>query len=137
MREKQNIATVRWLYEESHAKRRVDVPGVEDRAAPGYRFHARAGFPGRTEYRLDEMVDLWADLDATFTEHALEPQGYEAVGPSHVLVTLRQRARLRGSDEWIDDTIYMLWRLDEDGRARETHTFGARAEAVEAAGPAR
>ena len=124
---------VRWAYENTHAKRTVDVPGLEERVAPDYTFHPRRGFLGRPAYRLDEMVDLWADLDATFTDHSLVPQSYEAVGTDRVLVTLRQTALLRGSTQRLTDTIFMLWRLRE-GIAQETWTFTERAEALEAAG---
>jgi hypothetical protein len=129
----ENVETVRWVYEKSYARRTVDVPGIEERVAPDYAFHPRHGFPGRAAYRLDEMVDLWADLDTTFTDHSLLPQSYEAIGSAHVLVTLRQAARLRGSNQWIDDTIYMLWHLVE-GRAQQTWTFADRTPALEAAG---
>jgi hypothetical protein len=128
-----NVETVRWLYEKSHAQRTVDVPGIEERIAPDYSFHPRHGWPGRTVYRLDEMVDLWADLDTTFTDHSLVPQSYEAIGTAHVLVTLRQTARLRGSNQRIHETIYMLWHLAE-GRAQETWTLTDKAQALEAAG---
>ncbi len=69
----ESVEIVRWAYEEGLARRRVDVPGVEERFAPAYRFHPRPGFPGRTVYRLDELPGLWADLDTTFTDHRLVP----------------------------------------------------------------
>ena len=128
----ENVELVRWVYEEGYARRKVDMPGVEDRIAPDYRFHTRSGFPGRTVYRLDEMTALWADLDTTFSDHRLVPQRYEALGRAHVLVTLEQTARLRGSDQRIDQTVYMLWRL-ADGRVSETWTFTDEAEARAAA----
>ena len=84
-------------------------------------------------YRLDEMTALWADIDATFSDHSLVPQSYEAIGSTDVLVTLHQTARLRGSEHRINETIYMLWRLVE-GRADETWTFTDKAKALEAAG---
>jgi hypothetical protein len=130
---KKNVEVVRWAYENSHARRTVDVPGIEERVTPGYTFHPRDGWPGPMAYRLDEMTALWADLDSTFSDHSLVPQSYEAIGSTDVLVTLHQTARLRGSDHRINDTIYMLWRLVE-GRADETWTFTDRAMALEAAG---
>ena len=124
---------VRWVYTNTHAKRTVDVPGAKERVAPDYVFHPRRGFLGRTDYRLDEMVDLWADLDATFTDHSLVPAAYEAIGSAHVLVTLQQTALLPGSDQRLTDTIYMLWHLSE-GRVRETWTFTDETQARAAAG---
>ena len=78
------------------------------------------------------MTALWADLDATFTDHSLVPTQYEAVG-TFVLVTLQQTARALDSDLEINDTIYQLWLLT-DGKVQETWTFTERAEALEAAG---
>jgi hypothetical protein len=60
-------------------------------------------------------------------------QRYEPVGPAHVLVTLRQTARLRGSDQQLTELIYMLWHLVE-GRAQETWTSSVREQALKAGG---
>lgn len=129
----ENVEIVRWLYEEGHAKRTIDVPGVEDRVASDYRFHARPDFPSRPVYRLDQLPEFWADLDSTFDDYSLIPQSYESVGPAHVLVTLRQTARLRGTDQRISELIYMLWYLTE-GAVRETWTATGRTEVLESAG---
>lgn len=128
-----NVDIVRWVYENGHARRTVSVAGAEHRVAPDYRFHPRPGFPGRSAYRLDEMVEFWADFDATFTDYSLIPESYEPVGPDHVLVTLRQTARLEGSEQMLTELIYMLWHLVE-GTVHETWTFVDRDEAIEAAG---
>jgi len=128
----ENVEIVRWLHEQGHARRTVKTPGAEDRVASDYRFHPRPDFPGRSTYRLDEMVRFWADLDATFTDYSLIPQSYEPIGPAHVLVTLQQTARLRGSDQMLSELIYMLWLVE--GKAQETWTYADREEALEAAG---
>ena len=129
----ENVELVRWVYEKSHARRTVDVPGREDRVAVDYRFHTRPDFPGPPAYRLDQMVDLWADLDATYIDYSLVPEGYEPIGPAHVLVTLLETARLRGSDQQIVQHLYMLWRVKE-GRVQETWTSTDREQAVRAGG---
>ena len=79
------------------------------------------------------MVELWADLDATFTDYSLIPESYEPIGPDHVLVTLRQTARLRGSDQRLVESLYMLWQLSE-GKVQETWTFTDRMQALAAGG---
>jgi len=129
----ENVEIVQWLHERGHARRTVEAAGVQDRVASGYVFHPRPGFPGRSAYRLDELVDFWADFDATFTDYSLTPESYEPIGASHVLVTLRQTARLRDSDQMLTEVIYMVWHLDQ-GVAQETWTFIDRSEALEAAG---
>ena len=123
---------VRRIYEEGFARRSVDVPGIKERVAPDYRFHARPGWPGQAVYRLDEMTALWADLDATFTDHTLVPTRYEDLG-SYVLVALHQAARLRDSDHAISQNFLHLWHLS-GGKVQETLSFTDRAEALEAAG---
>ena len=129
----ENVEIVRWVYEEGHAQRTVDILGSEDRVASDYRFHTRPDFPGRSAYRIDQMVELWADLDATFTDYSLIPESYEPIGPDHVLVTLRQTARLRGSDQRLVESLYMLWQLSE-GKVQETWTFTDRMQALAAGG---
>ena len=129
----ENVEIVRFAYEEGHARRTVDVPGLDELVSPDYRFHARPDWPGQSVYRLDEMTALWADLDATFANHSLVPTHYEDMG-AYVLVTLQQTARLRGSDKKINDTIYQLWLLRE-GKVQETWTFTEKADALKAAAP--
>jgi hypothetical protein len=129
----ENVEIVRWLHEEGYARRTVELPGSENRIASDYRFHPRPGFPGRSTYGLDEIVRFWADLDATFTDYSLTPHSYEPIGAAYVLVTLRQTARLRGSDQLLTELIYMLWHLVE-GRAQETWTSTVREQVLEAAG---
>ncbi|MCB0874953.1 MAG: hypothetical protein R2718_13155 [Solirubrobacterales bacterium] len=128
-----NVEIVRWLYEEGHAKRTVDAPGAEDRVAPDYVFHSRPDFPSRPAYRLDQLPEFWADLDATFDDYSLTPLSYEPIGPAHVLVTMEQAARLRGSDQRLSELVYMLWHLT-DGKAKETWTSTVREQVLEVAG---
>lgn len=123
---------VRLAYEEGHARRTVDVPSVEERTSPDYRFHSRPEWPGQSVYSLEELPALWADLDATFTDHSLVPTDYEDLGP-YVLVTIHQTARLRGSETEIDQTLYHLWLVIE-GKIQETRAFAERAEALKSAG---
>jgi hypothetical protein len=129
----ENVGIVRWAYENGFAQRTVDMPGSGDRVAPDYRFHTRPDFPGRSAYRLDQMVELWADIDATFTDYSLTAESYEPIGPAHVLVTVRQATRLRGSDQRLVERLYMLWYLT-DGRVQETWTSADRAEILESHG---
>ena len=129
----ENVEVVRWVYEKGFAQRTVDVPGSEDRMTSDYRFHTRPDFPGPPFYNLDQMVELWADLDSTFIDYSLTPESYEPVGPAHVLVTMSQTTRLRGSDQQIVETLYMLWHLI-DGKAHETWTSTDREQALEAGG---
>jgi hypothetical protein len=129
----ENLEIVRLAYEKGYLNRTADHPEVRGRVADGFRFHARRGFPGRPVYRLDEMTELWADLDATFTDYSLSPESYEALGEEYVLVRLRQSARLRGSNARLDETVYHLWNIS-GGKAVEAWTYGREAEALESAG---
>jgi ketosteroid isomerase-like protein len=129
---RENVEIVRFAYEQVYAQRSTDIPGVRERIADDFRFHLRRGFPGRTVYHRDEMTEVWADLEATFTDYSLTPESYEALG-DYVVVTLHQSARLRGSSQRIDETICHLWHVVA-GKAREGWTFGRKGEALEAAG---
>ena len=125
----EHVQLVRRAYEEGYSRRSVDP--VRDITAAAFRFHMRPGFPGRPSYGADEMTDIWADLEDTFSEYSIAPEAFESLG-RHVLVTLRQNARMRGSDAWIDNTVWHLWDVT-GGILREAWTFDDRAEAVAAA----
>ncbi len=126
------LEIVRLAYEQGYAKRTVDIPALRERLAENFRFYARRGFPGRPVYRADEMPGLWADLDSTFTDYSLSPVDSEVFG-EYVLVTVHQRARLKGSHEWLEETVYHRWHI-EDGKAQTAWTYALKAEALEAAG---
>ncbi len=66
------------------------------------------------------------------SDFSLAADDFEAIG-DYVVVTVKQSARLRGSDARIDDTIYHVWHVP-NGRPRETWGYGSRDEALEAAG---
>ena len=125
-----NVEMVRVAYEVAYAERSVE--GVRDSFAEDFVWHSRPEWPGKATYRVDEMPGLWADLDETFSEFELVPATFEEVADGYVLVTVRQSARLRGSEDRVETTVWHLWRID--GMPREGWVFGERAEALEAAG---
>lgn len=127
----ENVEAVRLAYEVAYARRSVE--DVREAFSEDYVFHARPEFPGRPEYGVDEMTQLWADLDETYTEFSLVPQDFVPTGSEHVLVTVRTSTRLRGSDARIESTAYHLWHVP-DGRPRRTWGYSTRAEALQAAG---
>jgi predicted SnoaL-like aldol condensation-catalyzing enzyme len=126
----ENIELVRAAYREGYQHRTVEP--LRDTVAGDFRFHMRRGWPGRPVYRFDEMTQIWADLDETYSEFRLAPEDYAAVG-DYVLVTIRQSARMRGSDSRVESTIWHVWRIT-DGLVREAWTFDSEKDALEAAG---
>jgi ketosteroid isomerase-like protein len=127
---RENVEIVRRAYEVAYVERSIE--SVRDAAAEDYAFHARTDFPGRALYRLEEVPQLWADLDATYSEYRLVPEEFTPVG-DNVLVTVSQSARLRGSDANVQSTIYHVWQVRE-GKVQATWAYGSRAEALEAVG---
>ena len=131
---RENVELVRRAYEEGYARRSVE--GFSGLFAPGFRFHMRSEFPGvRPWYALEELPQLWADLDETYTDYSLAPADFATFG-AFVLVTLSARARLRGSDAWVDETLFHIWHL-ADGRVLEAWTYGDEQEALDAIRQAR
>ena len=128
-----NLEIVRLAYEKGYMNRTTDFPELRERVSDDFRFHTRAGWPGRTVYGRDEVTEIWADLDATFIDYSLSPEGYDALGEEYVLVRLRQSTRLRGSSERLDETVFHLWQVS-GGKAKEAWTFVREDEALEAAG---
>jgi ketosteroid isomerase-like protein len=127
----ENVEMVRRAYEVGYAARSVEV--LRETFAEDFLFHTRPEFPGGGAYGIDALTELWADLDDTYSEFSLVPVDYTAIG-HHVLVTLRQSTRLRGSDARLENTIYHLVRIN-DGKVAEAWTYVDRERALEAVGP--
>ena len=126
-----NVELVRRAYVESFAQRTVDGP-IRMLMADDFEFHARPEFPSGSVYALDEMTELWADLDATYSDYELVPQDFTALG-DYVVVTIKQSARLRGSELRAEETVFHLWRVS-DGRLQEARGYGDWDAALKAAG---
>lgn len=121
---------VRTAYEVAYVERSVD--GVRDQFAEDFVWHSRPEWPGGRTYAVDEMPELWADLDETYSEFELVPSAFEEIAAGYVLVTLRQSACLRGSETRVNSSTWHLWRIEDV--PQEAWAFGAREAALEAAG---
>ncbi len=126
----ENVEVVRRAYEESYAARSVE--NTRDYVAEDFRFHMRPEWPGRAIYGREQMTEIWAELDQTYSEFSLVPEEYEQLG-GFVLVRLSVSARLRESDARLDQALYHLWEI-RDGKAVAAWGYGDREEALEAAG---
>lgn len=126
----ENVEIVRMAYEVSYAQRSVDV--LRQHFPDDFVFHMRPEFPGRSEYGVDDMSQLWADLDETFTEYQLTPADFTVHG-DYVVVAIDQSALLRASEMRVQETIYHLWHV-VDGQPREAWAYTERQEALEAVG---
>ncbi len=127
---RENVEAVRVAYEVAYVERSVE--NVREAVAEDFVFHSRPEFPGRSRYGLDEMTQLWADLDETHTEFSLVPEEFAPVG-DYVLVTLRQSARMRDSAARLDSPVYHVWHV-QNGKPREAWAYATREEALEAVG---
>jgi ketosteroid isomerase-like protein len=99
--------------------------------ADDFTWHQRAEWPGRPVYRIDELPDLWAELDETYSEFVLEPVEFAEVG-NCVLVKVHTSAPLHASNERIDGVIWHVWQI-VDGRVQNVHVYTERSDALEAA----
>lgn len=122
-----NVKVVRDAYATAYASRSVDQ--VRDNFADDFVWHNRPTWPGRATYTAEEMPQLWADLDETYSEFTLEPVAFTAHG-DYVLVEVAQSARLRDSDAKVSDTVWHLWRV-VDGVPQEGWARGQKQEALE------
>ena len=119
----------------AYARRDVGDEELRRWFRPDFRFHTRPDWPGRGIYAQDEMPELWAELDDTFTEYALEPVRFIDAPPGFELVELRSGATLRGGTERLVEAIFHLWRFEGDLIA-EAWTFRSVEQALVAAGRA-
>jgi ketosteroid isomerase-like protein len=126
----ENVEAVRRAYEVAYPERTVE--NVLDAVDENFVWHQRSEWPGRSLYRMEDMPQLWADLDDTYTEFSLVPEEFAPMG-EYVVVTVRNSARMRASDARIEATLYHVWHV-RDGKAREAWTYSTRAEALRAVG---
>jgi hypothetical protein len=126
----ENVDFIRLAYSEGYAPRSVE--GLRERFAEDFCFHMRPNWPGRPAYGLEEMTELWADLDQTYTEYHLAPVDLVPAG-DRVMVTLSQSARMRGSDARVESTIWHVWEI-RDGKARQAWVLDSETDALEAVG---
>jgi ketosteroid isomerase-like protein len=127
---RENIELVRPAYDVAWPQR--SVAGFQDRFADGFVWRQRVEWPGRSVYGRDEMHELWADLDETFSEYRLVAVDYADAG-EYVVVTVNTSAYLRTSDDRIETTVWHVWRVRE-GLVTEACVYSTRQEALEAAG---
>ena len=126
-----NVDLVRRAYDVAYVERSVE--NVRALASDDWVFHGRPEFPGRQVYRMEEMPEIWADLDETYSEFSLTPEDFTPIGKEHVVVRIKTSARLRGSELRMDATQYHIWHV-QAGKLRETWACNTRQEALEAAG---
>ncbi len=126
----ENVEIVKRLYEESYPTR--DIETVRDSVSEDFRFHMRREWPGRASYGREEMPEIWAELDETYSEYSLVPQEYEHLG-DYVLVTLSVSARMRESDVRLEQALYHVMKVQR-GKVLEAWGFGDKQEALEAVG---
>ncbi len=127
---RENVEIVRLAYDVAYAERSVER--VREKFADDFTWHNRGEFPGRHLFRVDEMPQLWADLDDTYSDFSLVPAEFVAEG-EYVIVTIRMSARPRASNARVEGTIWHVWHV-VDGKPREGWAYGDRREAFEAAG---
>lgn len=123
-----NVETVRLAYEVAFPERSVE--NVRDAVDKNFVWHQRPEWPGRSLYRLEDLPQLWEDLDDTYTEFL--PEVFAPIG-EYVVVTVRISARMRASDARIVGTLYHVWHMRE-GKALEAWTYSTRAQALGAVG---
>jgi ketosteroid isomerase-like protein len=105
------------------------VEGVRDLFADDYKWHQRREWPGRAVYRRDELPELWAELDETYSQFELKPLEFAAVGDC-VLVKVRTSARMRATADRIEAVIWHVWRF-ANGLVTETRVFSDYDEALD------
>jgi ketosteroid isomerase-like protein len=127
---RENIELVRLAYDGTWPLRSVD--GFQDRFADDFTWRQRSEWPGRSIYARDEMPELWADLDETYSEFTLEPVEYAEAG-EYVVVTVNTSAYIRATNDRIEGTVWQVWRI-HDELVAEVCVYSRRRDALEAAG---
>jgi ketosteroid isomerase-like protein len=127
---RENVELVRLAYDVAWPQRSVE--GFQGRFTDDFVWRQRPEWPGRSDFGRDEMHELWAELDETYSEYRLEATEYADAG-DYVVVSVNTSARLRASNDRIEGTVWHVWRL-RDGLVAEACVYSTEAEALEAAG---
>jgi ketosteroid isomerase-like protein len=92
------------------------------------------GWPGQREFTgLDGFYEFFAEWTEPYSEYDQEIQRLEDAGGDRVVAIMRQRARLRESDSWVDLHFALLYTFSE-GLIQRTQVYAPPEEALEAAG---
>ena len=92
------------------------------------------GWPGQRKFTgLDGFYEFFAQWTEPYSEYDQEIQRLEDAGGDRVVAIIRQRARLRESDSWVDLHFALLYTFSE-GLIQRTQVYAPPEEALEAAG---
>ena len=114
-----------------------DPAGVLGFLDPDIESHDFPEMPDAAVYHGPEgFLALIANTLAEFDDFRLEAEEFTAPDEEHVLVSVRQVARGKGSGAEVEAHVVHLWRM-RDGRAVELWLYGSEEEAREALRAAR
>jgi uncharacterized protein len=107
------------------------VEAIMERLAPEFQVRDRETSPDRetTRHGKEGIKQLFDSYMEAFDALRLDPEEFIAAG-DQVVVSLRQRARGKGSGAEVAGRIVHVWRLRE-GAPLELRIFGDKAQALE------
>src|SRR3954451_2685734 len=108
----ENVEAVRRAYDVAFAERNVEK--VLDEVDENFVWHQRPEWPGRSLYRIEDLPQLWADIDDTYADFRLVPEHFAPLG-EYVLVHVRTSARMRATDARVEGTLCHVWHV-RDGK---------------------
>jgi ketosteroid isomerase-like protein len=93
-----------------------------------------SAWPGQPVFHgRDGFIEFFTEWTDAYEEWTQEFESFTDVGDSQVVVTGRQRGRLRGSDSWVALRLGFLYTV-ENGLIMRAEIYGSPEEALEAAG---
>jgi ketosteroid isomerase-like protein len=107
---------------------------LSELVAPDFVWHVGSwsAWAGEPEFQgREEFMEFFAEWTGAYEEWTHEFDAIDA-GNSRVLVTTLQRARLRGSDSWVDMRAAFVYTV-ENGLVRRGDVYATLEEALEAA----
>jgi ketosteroid isomerase-like protein len=114
----------------------TETQRLSDLVSPGLVWHVGSwsAWTGQPEYHgHDGFMGFFAEWTDAYEEWTQEFESIIDAGDRHVVVTARQRGRLRGSDSWVALRAAFLYTV-ENGLLVRADVYASRKEAFEAAG---
>jgi ketosteroid isomerase-like protein len=114
----------------------TETQRLSDLVSPDLVWHVGSwsAWTGQSEFHgHDGFKEFFAEWTAAYEEWTLEAESIIDAGERHVVVTARQRGRLRGSDSWAELRAGLLYTV-ENGLLVRADIYASPEEALEAAG---
>lgn len=128
-----NVELARKGYEALNAGGTEGIAELTELIDPDVEWEIASVAPNAGSYRgIEAVMAVIEDWLGAFDELRIEPEEFIEAGPDKVVVLVRDRGRIKGSDVRVDHRFAHVWTL-RNGKLARFQSFFEKEEAFEAA----